>query len=205
MIDPVRPTGSPHERPPRVAASFEVPRDAVDGVLFDMDGVVTDTASVHAAAWREVFDGALEAWAARTGEPFVGFRDEDYLAYVDGKPRDEGIRSFLASRRIEPEPSGEPLSVQAIGDRKNARFLELVRSDGVRVFPSTLAFIDGLRAAGIRTGLFTASRNMREVLEAAGVTGRFDVRVGGVEAARWGLPGKPAPDVLVRAATLLGI
>ena len=184
----------------------QAPRDEIDAVLFDMDGVVTDTASVHAAAWREVFDDALRVHADETGTPFVPFTEEDYLATVDGKPREDGIRSFLASRGIDPpDAPGSPLSVEAIGDRKNERFLELVRTQGARVFASTLAFVEELRTAGIRVGLFTASRNMDAVLDAAGVSARFDVRVGGVEAAQLGLRGKPEPDLLLEAAARLGV
>ena len=184
---------------------MEIPRSEFDAALFDMDGVLTDTASLHAAAWKEVLDETLRARADRTGDVFVPFDDADYLAYVDGKPREEGIRSFFASRGVELADGGGSESVRGVGDRKNARFLELVRSRGATVFASTIGFVDELRAAGLRIGLFTASRNMDTLLDGTEVAGRFAVRFGGVERAASGLPGKPAPDVLLEVASMLGV
>jgi trehalose-phosphatase len=183
--------------------------ESIHAVIFDVDGVVTDTASVHAAAWKRLFDDYLRERADRTGEPFVPFDAEDYRRFVDGKPRFDGVRSFLASRRIEL-PEGEPTdaadreTVFGLGNRKNALFLEQLRRDGADPYPSTVTFVGELEARGVRTAAVSASRNMGEVLTAAGLTGHFAVRVDGVVAGELGLPGKPDPAIFIEAARRLG-
>lgn len=162
--------------------------DGIDAVIFDLDGVVTRTAQVHAQAWKEAFAPV----------PFDPV--EDYLKYVDGKPRLDGVRAFLAARGID---AGED-EVRDIGERKNRLFLERVK-DGVEVYASTLELIRALRARGVRTAVVTASRNGEAILRAAGLTELFDARVDGNDAARLGLAGKPAPDTFLYAAEALGV
>jgi len=164
-------------------------------MIFDLDGVVTRTAKVHARAWQETFDPLL----ARLGQPPFD-PAADYLRHVDGKPRLDGIRDFLAARGIA---AGED-EVRALGERKNARFLDLLK-DGVEVFGSSVDLIRALRRDGVRTAVVTASRNGEAVLRAAGVESLFDARVCGNDAARLGLAGKPAPDTFLHAARLLGV
>ncbi|HSL67970.1 MAG TPA: trehalose-phosphatase [Actinomycetota bacterium] len=184
---------------------------ALDAVIFDMDGVVTDTAATHASAWKRLFDAYLERRSARTGEPWRPFDpDADYRLYVDGKPRYDGVRSFLASRGItlpEGDPSDPPdrETVCGLGNRKNASFLGLLEEEGARPYPSTVELVRELRTAGVRTAVISASRNMSEVLEAAGVADLFDARVDGVDADRLGFPGKPDPAVFLEAARKLGV
>jgi trehalose 6-phosphate phosphatase len=176
-----------------------------------MDGVVTDTVSVHAAAWKRMFDAFLRRRAERTGEPFVPFdADTDYRAYVDGKPRYDGVRSFLTSRDIalpEGEPSDPPdrESVSGLGNRKNVSFLEQLRDGGAEAYPSTVALLRDLRAHGVPTAVVSASRNLDDVLDAAGVTGLFDDRLSGSDAEALGLPGKPDPSTFLEAARRLGV
>ncbi len=181
-----------------------------DAVIFDMDGVITDTAGVHAEAWKRLFDDFLTAHAEETGGAFVPFDIEhDYLPYVDGKARHDGVRSFLASRDITlPEGSDddppEAATVHGLGTRKNGYFLEAMAEDGVDAFPAAVALVEALRAAGVRTAIISASRNAAGVLAAAGVDGLFDTRVDGDTAAELSLSGKPAPDVFCEAARRLG-
>jgi beta-phosphoglucomutase family hydrolase len=179
--------------------------------LFDLDGVVTDTAAVHAAAWKALFDPFLRSWAATHGEPFVPLDPvADYRASIDGKERSAGVASFLASRGITL-PAGHPdddpaaLTVAALGKRKDAAFLRVVETDGVRVFPDAVVLLDAVRAAGASTAVVSASRNCEMVLRRVGLLDRFDARVTGIELAAWDLPGKPAPDSFLRAAALLGV
>lgn len=187
-----------------------VSADAFDAVIFDLDGVVTHTASVHAKAWKRVFDEYLELRAERTGEAFEPFDIErDYAEYVDGKPRYDGVRSFLASRGLElPEGDSEEAesdTIRGLGDRKNELYNELLSQGGVEVFEDTLAQIRKWRAMGLRTAIVSSSKNCAAVLEAAGLSDIFEVRVDGQEAERLGLAGKPAPDIFLKAAELLGI
>ncbi|HEU4674454.1 MAG TPA: HAD-IA family hydrolase [Motilibacteraceae bacterium] len=180
-----------------------------DAVLLDMDGVVTDTAAVHRRAWARLFDPILREHAARAGSAFVPFSDEDYLRHVDGRRREDGIRVFLASRGIDVvagEPGDPPdrFTAVGLGRRKNAYFLEAVATDGVRPFPGTVRLVHALATVGIACGVFTASRNARHVLTAAGVADLFATVVDGDDAARAGLAGKPAPDVLLETARRLG-
>lgn len=185
--------------------------ERIDAVVFDMDGVVTDTASVHSAAWKRLFDEYLAERVRGTGETLVPFdRDEDYRRYVDGKPRYDGVRDFLASRGIvlpEGESSDPPEreTVRGLGNRKDSYFRAYVREHGVRAFPSTVELVGRLKEAGCGAAIISASRNMREVLEGAGVGGLFEVEVDGRTAETLGLPGKPDPAVFLEAASRLGV
>jgi alpha,alpha-trehalase len=184
--------------------------DLFDAVIFDMDGVVTDTARVHAAAWARLFDGYLSDRAAITGEAFRPFSVDDYRRFIDGKPRYDGVRSFLAMRGITL-PEGEAsdpvdrLTVRGLGNRKDGYFLEHLREHGIASFPTTVALLEELRAVGIRTAVVSASRHLDEVLAAGRVEHLFDVRVGGTEADRLGLAGKPDPGVFLEAARRLRV
>lgn len=180
-------------------------------MIFDLDGVLTDTASVHAAAWKRLFDEYLEERSRRSGEPFVPFdADADYRRYVDGKPRYDGVRSFLESRGIalpegDPKDAPDRETVCGLGNRKNALFLEHLHEHGVDPFPSSVDLVRDLRAHGVDTAIISASRNCAEVLAAAGLEDLFEVRVDGVVAAELGLPGKPDPAVFLEAARRLGV
>lgn len=173
---------------------------AISTVVFDMDGVITDTASVHRVAWKSLFDDYLRSRSAETGEEFVEFTETDYLTYVDGKRREDGVASFLTSRGIEPETD----LVNDLATRKNDYFLTIVDRDGVTQFDDTIAFIRGLQAAGVGTALITASRNAVPVLGGAGLLDLFEVRVDGIVARDLDLPGKPAPDVFLEAMRRVG-
>ncbi|HXH21168.1 MAG TPA: beta-phosphoglucomutase family hydrolase [Dehalococcoidia bacterium] len=188
--------------------SASLPLRGLKAVIFDMDGVITQTASVHAAAWKRTFDGFLAARAG-PGASFRPFDDADYLRYVDGKPRYDGVAAFLASRGISlpwgsPEDPAGYDSVCAIGNKKDLYFAEALESQPVRVFESTIDFIRRLKDEGIAVGVFSASRHAREVLQKAGVLSLFDARVDGTDAAGLGLPGKPDPATLVELARRLG-
>jgi beta-phosphoglucomutase family hydrolase len=179
-----------------------------DAVIFDMDGVVTRTADVHAAAWKRLFDDFL-AHRAQGGdfEPFDIVRD--YRRYVDGKPRYDGVRDFLASRDIHlPEGSADDppgrATVAALGNRKDQFFLAALHEHGAAAFRSTVDLIGKLRGHGLRVAVISASRNARAVLESAGVIDLFETRVDGVVAADLKLPGKPDPAVFLEAARRLG-
>jgi HAD superfamily hydrolase (TIGR01509 family) len=164
----------------RERQGLELSREGFDAVIFDLDGVITDTASVHAMAWGRMFDRFLAERPAREGEDHRPFSDEDYYLYVDGKPRYDGVESFLGSRGIRLR-------------RGNAGY------------PSSIELLHRLRASGWRTAIISASRNCVEVLEAAAVAGLFDVKVDGVDAEELGLSGKPDPAVFLEAATRLGV
>jgi beta-phosphoglucomutase family hydrolase len=180
--------------------------DRVEAVIFDTDGVITDTARVHATAWKTVFDAFLRTHSAACREKFRPFDVRaDYLRYVDGKPRLDGIRSFLAARGIEPPPDEAAEIIEAIGQRKDALFLEQIRRYGVAAYPSTVRLIAELRRYQVRTAAVSASRNCGEVLRRAGVARMFDVRVDGLDAARLGFPGKPHPGLFLEAARRLGV
>jgi trehalose 6-phosphate phosphatase len=181
-----------------------------DAVIFDMDGVVTDTAKVHLAAWRRMFDEYLRQVSELEGEPFVPFTDEEYLRYVDGRSRTDGARALLESRGVYLEngdpgdPPGEK-TIWGLSARKNHLFLETLLEEGADAYESTLNLLADLRASGIRTALITASRNCAKVLASAGVEGVFDAQVDGIVAADLRLAGKPAPDVFLEAARRLGV
>lgn len=183
--------------------------DRFDAAIFDLDGVVTRTAQVHAAAWKAMFDNYLAACADTAGryQPFD--IETDYAEHVDGKPRYEGVRDFLRTRGIElpygdPGDPPEAETVCGLGNRKNRLFLERLRTDGVEVYESSMAFIRALRRAGLRLAIVSSSRNCREVLQAAAIESLFDARVDGEELRRLGLAGKPEPDMFSEAARQLG-
>lgn len=179
--------------------------------LFDLDGVLTQTAKIHAVAWKTMFDGFLLERSRRTGEPFVPFEiATDYAMYVDGKLRPDGVRSFLASRGIVvPEGAvADPPTVDTVhglGTRKNDLVHTIIQRDGVDVYEGSVRFLEAVRAAGLHTAVVSASRNCRDVLVAAGIEPYFEVRIDGVVAGERGLPGKPAPDTFLAAAAALGV
>jgi beta-phosphoglucomutase family hydrolase len=188
-----------------------IPRARFDAVLLDMDGVLTDTARVHASAWKRMFDEFLHARAARAGEAFVPFDiDSDYKHHVDGKPRYDGVRDFLRARKIalpegDPHDPPQAQTVHGLGNRKDQLVNEVIGAEGVRVFPGSVPLLERLRAAGIRTAVVTSSQNRARVLEAAGLTALFDAAVDGHTLIERGLAGKPAPDMFLEAARALGV
>jgi alpha,alpha-trehalase len=179
-------------------------------VIFDLDGVVTDTATVHAAAWKAVFDELLRQRAAASGTLLNVFdADRDYRRHVDGRDRYDGVAAFLASRAIElprgtPDDPPERETVCGVGNRKDVAFRRHLDEHGVDAFPSTIALLHALRAAGVPTALFSASRNARPVLRAAGAKELFDAIVDGLVAEAEGLPGKPDPAILLAATARIG-
>ena len=180
--------------------------DGVAACLFDMDGVVTKTAIVHAAAWKQMFDDFLRERAKSTGTEFVPFDSHhDYDAYVDGKPRLDGTRSFLKSRGIEL-PEGSPddppgkATINGLSNRKNDLVLVKLNENGVQVYDGTITFINAVRDKGIVTAIVSSSANTQQVLDAAGIGNLFDARVDGLTAKERGLRGKPAPDTFLAAA-----
>ncbi|MFC4828242.1 HAD family hydrolase [Agromyces aurantiacus] len=174
------------------------------GWLFDLDGVLTPTAVVHMHAWARLFTPFLEAHGASP------YRDADYFAHIDGKPRYDGVRSLLASRDIRL-PEGDVTdaateeTVHGLGNRKNEAFNATLAEEGVAPYPASVAFLDAIERAGGAVAVVSSSKNAPAVLEAAGLADRFEVVVDGAVAAKEGLPGKPAPDTFVRAAELLGV
>jgi beta-phosphoglucomutase family hydrolase len=185
--------------------------DGVLACLFDMDGVVTQTATLHAAAWKEMFDEFLRKRAGSTGTEFVPFDPHhDYDSYVDGRPRLDGTRSFLESRGINlPEgtpddPPGTP-TIYGLSNQKNALVLAKIAAGGVQVYEGSITYINAVRAGGIRTAVVSASANTKQVLDSAGIEGLFDVRIDGVIAKERGLRGKPAPDTFLAAAEALDV
>ncbi|UJA19475.1 beta-phosphoglucomutase family hydrolase [Thermoleophilia bacterium SCSIO 60948] len=183
--------------------------DDITTLLFDLDGVLTRTADVHAAAWKQTFDELLRARAERDGSEFREFEPTDYTRHVDGKPREAGVRDFLASREIEL-PEGEDSdppeaeSVHGVARRKNDLVGELIERDGVEVFSGSIDYLRAARDAGLRTAVVSSSRNTPVILDAAGIADLFETRVDGSVAAERGLPGKPAPDTFLEAARELG-
>lgn len=189
---------------------MELHIERIVACILDMDGVVTDTARVHEKAWKRLFDSFLSARAAQENKEFVRFDHADYRRYVDGKPRYDGIKSFLAARgiRLPYGNPGDPPAEETIcglGNRKNELFHQLLETEGVKVFDSTVAFIRRGRAAGLRFALIPASRNARRVLTAAGIGELFREVVDGQDAAGKNLAGKPAPDIFLEAAARLGV
>ncbi|MEA1939009.1 MAG: beta-phosphoglucomutase family hydrolase [Pseudomonadota bacterium] len=182
-----------------------------DAVIFDTDGVVTKTATVHATAWKRMFDAYLEEHGKKTGVSFVPFdADVEYKEYVDGKPRYDGVDSFMRSRGIvlergTPSDSPEMETVCGLGNRKNAHFIKVVEEQGVEAFESTLELIRDLHKAGIRTALISASKNCRAIVGATDSLDLFETIVDGLEAEKTGFPGKPAPDVFLVAAKRLNV
>jgi beta-phosphoglucomutase family hydrolase len=184
--------------------------DAVRACLFDLDGVLTRTAELHAAAWKQMFDEYLRRRAAANGEEFQAFDDvADYDEYVDGKPRYDGVRSFLASRGITlpeggPDDQPDAETVHGLGNRKNDLVLRLIRERGVRTYDGSVRYVRAVREAGMRTAVVSSSANCRDVLQAAGIEDLFDARIDGVVAAEEHLRGKPAPDTFLAGARAVG-
>ncbi len=181
-----------------------------DAVILDLDGVITRTADVHARAWKAVFDEFLKQPAATENRDWKPFSDTDYLTYVDGKPRYDGVRSFLESRAIElpfGDPSDPPgrQTICGLGNKKNEQFNTMVRDGGVEVYATTTSFMDTLKSLGIKLGVASSSQNCRQVLAAVGLLDRFDVRIDGGVSAELGLRGKPAPDIFTTACERLGV
>ncbi len=183
----------------------------IEACLFDLDGVLTQTAKVHAAAWKTMFDEYLRKRAQERGEEFREFDAVvDYDEYVDGKPRYEGVRSFLASRDIDL-PQGSPSdpsdkdTIDGLGNRKNELVLELIHRDGVQPYEGSVRFVEAVRDAGLRRAVVSSSTNCRDVLVAAGILDLFEEIVDGVVAEREHLAGKPAPDTFLAAAHKLGV
>ncbi|GAA4640151.1 beta-phosphoglucomutase family hydrolase [Actinoallomurus vinaceus] len=182
--------------------------DGVTALLFDMDGVLTRTATVHAAAWKEMFDAFLREREGPSFRPFDPV--EEYDEYVDGKRREDGTRSFLESRGITlPEgspddPPGAP-TIQGLSKRKNELVLRRLAEDGVEVYPGSVRYVQAAREAGLPTAVVSSSANTAQVLDAAGIAGLFDARVDGLTAQERGLAGKPAPDMFLAGAEALGV
>ena len=185
--------------------------DDTRGCLFDLDGVLTKTAKVHDAAWKQMFDDLLRDWSRRTGQPFVPFDPvADYDKYVDGKPRLDGTRSFLASRGIElPDGSEDDPpdaeTVHGLGNRKNQIVLQRIRTDGVEAYEGSVRYVHAVRDAGLRTAVVSSSANCRDVLRAAGIEELFDARIDAVVAEREHLRGKPEPDTFLAGGRALGL
>ena len=185
--------------------------DGTRGCLFDLDGVLTKTAKVHDAAWKEMFDGFLRDRAARTGQPFVPFDAvKDYDEYVDGKPRADGTRSFLASRGIELPEGGEDdppdaQTVYGLSNRKNQIVLHRIHTDGVEAYEGSVRYVRAARDAGLRRAVVSSSANAHDVLAAAGIEDLFEARIDGIVAEQEHLRGKPAPDTFLAGARALGL
>jgi beta-phosphoglucomutase family hydrolase len=185
--------------------------DQIHALLFDLDGVLTQTAKVHAAAWKQTFDEYLKQRADERGEKFVPFdKVADYDEYVDGKPRNDGVRSFLQSRGIElPEGSDDDPpdaeTIHGIGNRKNELVLKLIREHGVEPYEGSVRYVQAAAAAGVPRAVVSSSTNAHDVLKAAGLDGYFEHVVDGVVAEREHLHGKPAPDTFLAGARELGV
>ena len=184
--------------------------DKITACLFDMDGVITQTAKVHDAAWKEMFDEFLRGWSAEHNQKFVPFDPvRDYDEYVDGKPRTEGTAAFLESRGIKlpmGKESDKPgtATVYGLGNKKNELVLQVIERDGVQAYDGSVLYVNAVRAAGLRTAIVSSSANTEAVLKAAGVDGLFEVRIDHQAAEEHQLRGKPAPDTFLEAARQLG-
>lgn len=184
--------------------------EGIGAVIFDLDGVITDTASVHSTAWKHLFDEYLMSRATVPETPFVPFTQDDYIAYVDGKLRYDGVQSFLESRNIElpwgsPDDPPESETVCGLGNRKNATFRRVLAETGARVFTTTVSLIERLRATSVRIGCVSSSANCRPILDSVDLLPLFDAIIDGTDAAAEGLPGKPAPDTYLECAHRLGV
>ena len=185
--------------------------DGIRGCLFDLDGVLTQTAKVHDAAWKQTFDDFLRARADQSGQPFTPFDPvKDYDEYVNGKPRADGTRSFLASRGIElpegsPDDPADAQTVNGVGNRKNVLLLKMIRTSGVEAYAGSVRYVRAVRDAGLRRAVVSSSANCHDVLVAAGIEDLFEARIDGVVAAREHLRGKPAPDTFLAGAKALGL
>jgi beta-phosphoglucomutase family hydrolase len=185
--------------------------EGIAACLFDLDGVLTQTAKIHAQAWKQMFDDFLREWSERTGEPFHEFdRPTDYDEYVDGKPRLDGVKSFLQSRGIDlpmgsPQDPPDAETIHALGTRKNDLVLELIREQGVDPYEGSVRFAEAARDQGLRRAVVSSSTNCRDVLRAARIDHLFEEVIDGVVAEREGLNGKPAPDTFLAGARALEI
>ena len=181
------------------------------GCLFDLDGVLTKTAKVHDAAWKEMFDDFLRDRSRQTGQPFVPFDPvKDYDEYVDGKPREDGTRAFLASRGIDLPEGGEDdrpdaQTIHGLSNRKNQIVLQRIHTDGVEAYEGSVRYVRAVRDAGLRRAVVSSSANAHDVLVAAGIEDLFETRIDGVVAERDHLRGKPAPDTFLAGARALGL
>ncbi|MFZ0376927.1 MAG: beta-phosphoglucomutase family hydrolase [Solirubrobacteraceae bacterium] len=179
--------------------------------MFDLDGVLTQTAKVHAKAWKQMFDQYLRERAQRTGEPFREFAlPEDYEEYVDGKPRSDGVRSFLDSRGIDlplgsPDDPPDAETIYGLGTRKNDIVLKLIRDEGVEPYEGSVRYVKAAREQGLRRAVVSSSTNCHDVLVAAGIADLFEVEIDGLVAEREHLAGKPAPDTFLAGARALGV
>jgi beta-phosphoglucomutase family hydrolase len=187
----------------------ELAASRYDAVVFDMDGVITDTARTHAQAWKRMFDAYLRTRSDGADASVEPFTDEDYRLYVDGKHRDDGVESFLTSRGIRlarggPADLPDQDTVWGLANRKDVDFQQVLTRDGVQVFPSSVVFVHDLQSHGVATAIVSASKNCRRVLEAAGVGDLFPVRVDGIVSEELKLPGKPSPATFLEAARRLG-
>jgi beta-phosphoglucomutase family hydrolase len=185
--------------------------DGIRGCLFDLDGVLTQTAKVHDAAWKQTFDDFLRERADQAGQPFTPFDPvRDYEEYVDGKPRADGTRSFLASRGItlpegDPDDPPDAQTVNGLGNRKNVLLLEMIRTQGVEAYEGSVRYVKAARDAGLRRAVVSSSANAHDVLVAAGINDLFEARIDGVVGRREHLRGKPAPDTFLAGAKALGL
>jgi beta-phosphoglucomutase family hydrolase len=185
--------------------------DGIRGCLFDLDGVLTQTAKVHDAAWKQMFDQFLRERADQAGQPFRPFDPvKDYEEYVDGKPRADGTRSFLASRGItlpegDPDDPPDAPTVNGLGNRKNVLLLEMIRTQGVEPYEGSVRYVRAVRDAGLRRAVVSSSANAHDVLVAAGIDYLFEARIDGIVARREQLRGKPAPDTFLAGAKALGL
>jgi beta-phosphoglucomutase family hydrolase len=185
--------------------------DGVRACLFDLDGVLTDTAAVHDAAWKEMFDGYLKKRAEKSGEDFREFDPgADYEQYVDGKPRADGVRDFLASRQITlpdggPDDPPDAETVNGLGNRKNQLLLQRIHDDGVQTFEGSVRYLEAVRDAGLKVAVVSSSANTKDVLEVTGLGRYVDARVDGVSAQQQHLKGKPAPDTFLAGAKAVGV
>jgi beta-phosphoglucomutase family hydrolase len=176
--------------------------DEIEALLFDLDGVLSQTAKVHARAWKEMFDGFLKERAEREGGELVPFdAHDDYDEYVDGLPREDGVRSFLKSRGIRYDDA----LVRELSDKKNRLVLEIIKKDGVEAYDGSVRYVDAARDAGLKMAVVSSSANARDVLEAIGLLDRFAEVVDGHVVAEDGLKGKPAPDTFLEGARRLGV
>jgi trehalose-phosphatase len=191
--------------------SFIITKESFDAVIFDLDGVITKTAKVHAAAWKELFDNFLKKWAGRHDQEFEPFDiKNDYQEYVDGKPRHDGIKSFLESRGIDlpygdPEDDPDEETICGLGKKKNKFFQKHLQEDGVEVYEHAPEFLRKLRQNGFKTAIVSSSKNCTPVLEAVDLAQQFDTQVDGVLSETLGLKGKPDPDIFLEAAKRLGV
>ena len=185
--------------------------DDVRACLFDLDGVLTETAKVHAEAWKQTFDEFLRARSEKSGEAFKEFdKHDDYDKYVDGLPRYDGVRNFLKSRGIElpegtPEDSPDAQTIDGVGNRKNVLVLKLIKDRGVDAYPGSVAYVKAAREAGLRRAVVSSSANCQEVLKAAGIEDLFEARIDGKTIDERHLKGKPAPDTFLDGARTLGV